>query len=189
MRRTFDGRACREAHTERRRVGRLAMIRSLVAASALVVLGSGTALADDTFSRAVYCAAVLKGQIEANRRAMSDVATERNLDAKQRQQRTRVTQQLDQQYTSNFNGLRTYVNSHAIAGDVDKYVSFMIAWKRGEVDIAQCESERDQAGKCRRSCVLNCQPGDIHCIQGCDTQCGAPTCARTHGCNDANLLP
>jgi hypothetical protein len=161
----------------------------LFAAPALVVLGFGAALADDTFSRAVYCAAVMKGQVEANRGFMSDVANERNLDPKQRQQRTRVTQQLDQQYTSNFNRLRTYVNSHSIAGDVDKYVSFMIAWKHGEVDIAQCETERDQAGKCRRSCVLNCQPGDIRCVQGCDTQCGAPTCARTHGCNDANLLP
>jgi hypothetical protein len=165
------------------------MIRSLVAVSVLVVLGSGTALADDTFSRAVYCAAVMKGQIEANRRAMSDVANERNLDQKQRQQTTRLAQQLDQQYTSNFNRLRTYVNSHFIASDLDQYVSFMIAWKRGEVDIAQCENERNQPGKCRRSCVSNCQPGEARCLEGCDTQCGAPTCAPIHGCNDTSVLP
>src|SRR5215831_14073247 len=102
--------------------------------SIALVLGVGRALADDTFSRAVYCSAVLKAQIEASRQMVPARGAERS----QRQQAARTAQQPDQQYTSDFNRIREFVASNIHSGDMDQYVSFMVAQKRGELDIEQC---------------------------------------------------
>ena len=154
-----------------------------------VLLGIGPAQADDTFSRAVYCSAVLKSQIEAFRQMVSARGADRSLHSTQRQQAAGTTQQPDQQYTTDFNRLREYVNPKIHPGDMEQYVLFMTAQKRGELDMAQCQKEKQQAGSCLGSCTSKCRPGDFSCIEGCDRQCGAPTCARTDGCSDTSFLP
>jgi hypothetical protein len=154
-----------------------------------LVLGVGPAFADDTFSRAVYCSAVLRGQIEATRRMVSELGTDRNLNPIQRQQAIRAAQQLDQQYLGDFNRVREYVTTSIRSGDIEQYVSFTTAQKRGELEIDQCQKEKQQTGGCFGSCTSNCQAGELACIQGCDRQCGAPTCVRTDGCRDTSFLP
>jgi hypothetical protein len=160
---------------------------SLVAIA--LVLGGRPALAEDTFSRAVYCSAVLKAQIEVSRQIVPARGADRSLNPAQRQQAARTAQQSDQQYASDFNRLREFVNSNVHSGEIDQYVVFMTAMKRGELDIAQCQKEKQQIGTCLGSCTSKCQAGDLPCVQGCDRQCGAPTCVRTHGCSDASFLP
>jgi hypothetical protein len=154
-----------------------------------LVLGLGPALADDTFSRAVYCSSVLRGQIEAFRQTVTARGADRSLNSIQRQQAARAAQQPDQQYTSDFNRVREFVASNIRSGDMEQYVSFMVAKKRGELDIAQCQSEKQQAGTCLGNCTSKCAASDFSCLQGCDRQCGAPTCARTDGCSDTSFLP
>ena len=167
------------------------MTSALVAAIAVVVmLGFGPAQADDAFTRAVYCSAVMRGQVEASRRMISDLGSDRSLNPNQRQQAVRTTQQQEQKYTTDFQRLKAYVAANTRSGDVEQYVSFMVAMKRGERDIAQCEKEKQQTGRCVGTCIAaKCQSGDIPCLQTCDTQCGAATCARTDGCNDTSFLP
>lgn len=164
------------------------MGRALLVAIALM-LGVGPALADNAFTRAVYCSAVLRGQIEASRRMISELDADRSLNPIQRQQAVRADQQLDQQYASDFKRLREYVNPKIRSGDIEQYVSFMTAQKRGERDIEQCEKEKRQLGTCFGSCTSKCRTGDFPCIQGCYRQCGAPTCASTDGCSDTSFLP
>lgn len=154
-----------------------------------LVFGVGPALADDTFSRAVYCSAVLKGQIEASRRMVSARGADRSLNPTRRQQAARTAQQPDQQYASGFNRIREFVASNIHSGDMEQYVSFMVAQKRGELEIAQCQKEQQQTATCLGSCTSKCRVGDLSCIQGCDRQCGAPTCVRTDGCSDTSFLP
>ena|SRR5437763_4596157 len=154
-----------------------------------VVLGFGPALADDTFNRAVYCSTVLKAQIEAARQTVSARGADRNLPRTQRQQAARTAQQPDQQYTSEFNRVRDFVASNIHSGDMEQYVSFMVAQRRGEQEIAQCQKEKQQTGTCLGSCTSKCRAGDLRCIQGCDQQCGASTCVRTDACSDTSFLP
>ena len=154
-----------------------------------LTLGIEPGRAEDTFSQAVYCSAVLKAQIEASRQMVAARGGDRSLNPTQRQQVARATQQPDQQYTSDFNRFREFVVSNIHSGDMEQYVSFMVAQKRGETEIAQCQKEKQESGTCLGSCVSNCRAGDLPCIQGCDRQCGAPTCARTDGCSDTSFLP
>ena len=165
-----------------------AVTRTLPAAIVLL-LGVGPVLADDTFSRAVYCTAVIRDRVESARRTISDLGIDRSLNPNQRQQAMRTAQQLDQQYTGDFNRFRTYVVTNTRSGDIEQYAAFMVALKRGELDITQCQKERKQTGTCLRSCVSNCRLGDFSCVQGCDRQCGASTCARTDACSDTSFLP
>ena len=150
---------------------------------------AGPAQADDTFSRAVYCSAVLKAQIEASHQTVPARGEERSLKSAERRQAARAVQPPDQQYTSEFTRLRDFVNGNVHPGDMDQYVAFMTAQKRGELDIAQCQTEKQQTGACLGSCTSKCGGGDLPCIQGCDRQCGAPTCARADGCSDTSFLP
>lgn len=154
-----------------------------------LLYGVGQAFADDTFSRAVYCSAVLKGQIEASRQKATARGVDRDLKPTQRQQAARTVQQPDQQYTSEFNRLREFVNGNIHPGDMDQYVAFMAAQRRGEREFAQCQQEKEQAETCLGSCGPKCSTGDLPCLQGCDRQCGAPTCVRTDGCSDTSFLP
>ena len=154
-----------------------------------LVLGVGPALAEDIFSRAVYCSAVLKGQIEASRQMVPARGAERSLNPIQRQQAARTAQQPDQQYTNDFNRVREFVASNIHSGDMDQYVSFMVAQRRGELDIEQCRREKEQTGTCLGSCTSKCGAGNLPCIEGCGRQCGAPTCASTDGCSDTSFLP
>jgi hypothetical protein len=153
------------------------------------VLGIEPALAEDAFSQAIYCSAVLKAQIEASRQMVAARGADRNLNPTQRQQAARTAQQPDQQYTTYFNRVREFIASNIHAGDMEQYVSFMVAHKRGETEIAQCQKEKQESGICRGGCTSKCPAGDLPCIQGCDRQCGAPTCARTDGCSDTSFLP
>ena len=167
------------------------MTRALLAAiAALVMLGFGAGLADDAFTRAVYCSAVMKGQVEASRRIISGLGSDRGLNPNQRQQAIRATQQLEQKYATDFQRLKAYVVTNTRSGDIEQYVSFMVAVKRGERDIAQCEKEKQQMGRCVGTCTAaKCSSGDIPCLQTCDAECGAATCTRTDECNDTSFLP
>jgi len=111
--------------------------------SIALVLGVGPALAEDIFSRAAYCSAVLKGQIEASRQTVPARGAERSLNPTQRQQAARTAQQPGQQYINDFNRVREFVASNIHSGDMDQYVSFMVAQRRGELDIEQCRREKE----------------------------------------------
>ena len=76
---------------------------------ALCFIAMTPAPADETFSRAVHCTFVMKGQIADNNRTLSSFQNDRSPDASHlRQWGMQVAQAMDQRYRSDLNRLSTY---------------------------------------------------------------------------------
>jgi hypothetical protein len=84
-------------------------MRWFITVTAAVAMLIGQALADDVFTRAVYCTAIMKGQIGSARRAFSELAANRTLNENQRKEAIRIGQQVERKYTTDLNRLYTYV--------------------------------------------------------------------------------